>query len=990
MKKLISLAGGLCAALALNLATVPIQVASAQQAEEVEEIVVTGSRIRRNPLDEAAAITDIGKSDLEGTGLTNLGDQLRQLPLAGSAINSQFNVPGNSGFPQDGSGIGAGAVQLSVRNVGAKRTLVLVDGRRWIAGASASGVPSAVDLNTIPANVIERVEVLQDGASAIYGSDAIGGVVNIITRQDFEGFKIDAQAGSYLSDSDGESYEISGLWGGGNETTHLVFSASYADERGIETANRPRSAYPNPDATSCDIPDTFCSSFTPQARLIFGPNFALYRNGVLDPTCTADDPDCSGLDITLNDGVLNDGGANIPTFDPANPTADDYHNFGGPDRFNYNGPGRNFLRTPNERINFYVNARHDFSDQVTLFARASYTNRSSETKAAPEPLCLGPGCGNRINDNFFISAQNIYNPFNADLSPALGTLEFFARRPLESGGRLFFQDVNTYMITTGLEGEFEASGRSFYWDLVGGYGDNRGFQEKYNSHNSAKLQIAMGDPAVCDVTPNCVPFNFFGGQGPDGNGSITQEMLDYVTYTQRDFSEQTLKNYQFNIGGDVADLPAGTMGFAAGIEYRDHEGSYRPDPIAESGETAGIPAGSTAGGFDVTEYYAEISIPLLEGRAAADWLEVNLAARNSDYSTSGSKSTYKVSGLWRPIETLSLRSSFSTGIRAPGIGELFGGAAREDFTKLDPCADYTATQGSVNGGRDDAQPQAIQDSCLNNFGIQPGLTQPNPQLSAVSQGNAALTPEESDNWTAGFVYSPQWAEGLSWSEGMTLSIDYYNLVIDNAVQGRDPGDLVDACVATADPFFCDNVPRTVSGQIGLVNNQLDNIGGIDASGIDVLFSYASPETRAGSFGLTVNATYLNEYVERTKNPDGTESSTDRTGTHTDETFARAFPEWRAVTSVDWAKNRWSGALVFRWTDTMELAPDNNLDSVTFTDLRASYNPGFANDALTVTLGFNNVFDEDPPVCFPCTLVGFSTVSHDIPGRVGYLRVSYQQ
>ena len=207
---------GVASALVLSLSLAPADVAQAQEADELEEVIVTGSRIRRNPLNEPVAIMEIGAGDIERTGLTNLADALQQLPISGSAINSQFNVPGNSGFPQDGSGIGAGAAQLSIRNVSAKRTLVLVDGKRWIAGASASGVPGAVDLNTIPDNVIERVEVLQDGASAIYGSDAIGGVVNIITRQNYEGFRLDAQAGSYLSDNDGESYEFSGLWGGGN------------------------------------------------------------------------------------------------------------------------------------------------------------------------------------------------------------------------------------------------------------------------------------------------------------------------------------------------------------------------------------------------------------------------------------------------------------------------------------------------------------------------------------------------------------------------------------------------------------------------------------------------------------------------------------------------------------------------------------------------------------------------------------------------------
>ena len=969
MKTSIALAGA--SALVLGLAIAPADIARGQQAEAMEEVVVTGSRIRRNPLDEAVAIMEIGKGDIEQTGTTNLGDALQQLPITGSAVNSKFNVPGNSGFPQDGSGIGAGAVQLSIRNLSAKRTLVLVDGKRWIAGASASGVPNAVDLNTVPDNVIERVEILQDGASAIYGSDAIGGVVNIITRQNFEGFRLDAQAGSYIEDNDGESYEFSALWGGGNDTTHFVLSMGYRDERGVETWDRDRSKFPTPDATSCDAGG--CSSFTPQARLVFGPNIG---------------PDGGFQDITLNDGVLNDGGANIPQWDPNDPDGGaDFHAFSTADRFNFNGPGYNFLRTPNERVNVYANVRHELAPNVTLFARASYTNRTSETKAAPEPLCLGAGCGTRITDNFVISATNPYNFTGLDLSVANGNLEFFGRRPIESGGRLFFQDVNTYMISTGLEGEFQGAGRNFYWDLTAGYGDNRGFQEKYNSHNAARLQVAMGPIDVCNATPNCVPFNFFGGQGPDGTGSITEEMLNFVRYTQRDFSEQTLKNFAFNIGGDVLDLPAGTMGFAAGLEYRDHEGSFRPDPIAASGETAGIPSGATAGGFDVTEFYGELSIPLIADAALADLLEVNVAARSSDYSTSGSKETYKVSGLWRPIDQLSLRGSASSGFRAPGIGELFGGAAREDFTFLDPCADFTGILGSANGGRDTAQSAEIQANCAT-LGVNPGLAQTNPQLSALSIGNDQLKPEESDNITFGVVYSPAWSEGQAWSDGITLSVDYYSVEITDAVQGLSPGALIDACVETLDPAFCVNTPRTSSGQLDTVQNKLQNLGSIDASGYDIAFSYLSPETSFGTFTLNVDATHLAEYIETTNNPDGTQSENDLTGQAPDETFFRAFPEWRAVTSVGWSMNRFTGSLRFRWFDEMQ-NEGTKLDSAMFTDLRLSWNPSFADDSMTFTVGFNNVLDEDPPVCQNCGVIGFNPVVHDIPGRVGYVRVSYQ-
>lgn len=230
MQRIQTLTGGLVLALTNAL---PTSIVYAQEETLLEEVVITGSRIRRNPLNEPTAVMDISNEMLQKTGITNLGDILQDLPITGSAPNSQFNVPGNSGFPQDGAGIGAGAVELSLRNIGAKRTLILVDGKRWVAGSSASGVPSTVDLNTIPDNVVKRIEILQDGASAVYGSDAIGGVVNIITNADYEGFRLAMQTGEYLSDDDGASSTISALWGVGDDTTHIVMSLSYADEKAL-------------------------------------------------------------------------------------------------------------------------------------------------------------------------------------------------------------------------------------------------------------------------------------------------------------------------------------------------------------------------------------------------------------------------------------------------------------------------------------------------------------------------------------------------------------------------------------------------------------------------------------------------------------------------------------------------------------------------------------------------------------------------------------
>lgn len=943
---------------------------SAEAAAEAEETVtdqifVTGSRIASSPLTQRAPVVEVDKLDITRTGLTNLGAALQQLPSMGTAINSKFNVPGNSGFPQDGNGIGAGAVEISLRNLGSKRTLVLVDGKRWVPGASASGVPVAVDLNTLPASVIERIEVLQDGASAIYGSDAIGGVVNIITAKEFEGMRIDVQTGSYVSEGDGDATEVSGLWGGGDERTHVIFSGAYFNEGGVTTSSRAQSAFPTPFGTSCL--DGGCSSFTPQGRFVLGPNFDF-------------------LDITINDGALNDGGANKLAFDPNDPNGGaDFHAFTTADRFNFNGFGFNFLQTPNERVNLFSSVTHELTDHIRFVMKGVYTDRSSSTKAAPEPLCLGAGCGNRIAENIFISKDQIYNPFGVDLSVANGNLEFFGRRPLESGPRVFVQDVNTYFGTAGLEGEILTEDRSFSWDVSASYGDNRGFQQKFGSHNLAKLAVALGDPAVCAGTPNCVPFNFFGGQGPGGTGSITQEMLDFVGYVQRDYSQQTLLDVTGNITGDLFRMPnGGAVGFAAGMEYREQDGSFQPDPIAARGETAGIPSGPTAGGYNVSEFYSELNFPLLLGAKGAEYLELNVAGRYSDYSTFGGETTYKAGLLWKPIEELSLRGSVSTGIRGPGIGELFGGAAREDFTFLDPCADVLGMIGAANGGRDTPQPQNIIDNCAA-LGVPVDFAQRNPQLSAVSAGNENLVPETSDNYSFGVVYSP-FRTGRS---GWTVSLDFYDVTIDDAIQGRNPGDVIIACVDTLDPFFCDAVERSGSGLINLVDNQLQNIGGVEASGMDFSFRWSGNETRAGAFDVGFSATYLGKYDELTKNADGSLTRTERKGTITNETFQRAFPEWKALTTLDWTRDQWSGSVVGRYIHDMEQESGNTLASRFFVDMQIRYLLPMANQSTTLVLGANNVFDQDPAVCDSCGVIGMAPVVHDLPGTVLFGRLEWK-
>ena len=939
----------------------------AEAAEDgaIEEIIVTGSRIQRSPLDQSAPRLSVSRAELDDAGLTNLGAALQQLPVAGSAINTRFNLPGNHGFPQDGAGIGAGAAQISLRNLGAKRTLVLVDGRRWIPGASASGVPSAVDLNSLPSGVIERVEILQDGASAIYGSDAIGGVVNLITKQGFRGLQLSAQTGKYVAHGDGGASDLSALWGGAlqGRTTEFLLGAQFAEERPIFTSDRRQSAFPNPFGSSCE--DGGCSSYTPQGRFVLGPNLG-------------------NADLALNQGALNDGGDNLPAFDPEHPTSGDFHAFTSADRFNYNGDRYNFLQTPNRRLNFHAQMRHELSAALRFIGAATHARRRSTTKGAPEPLCLGNGCGNRFLNAVVIDADQPYNPFGADLSVANGNLVFMGRRPLESGPRLFRQKIETWFFSAKLEGEFSLGSRAFLWDLNASHGRNEGAQRKEGAHNGAKLAIALGDPAICAATPGCVPFNFFGGQGPDGGGSITQEMLDFVGFVQRDYSRQKLSDYAGNATADLLRLPAGPLAFAAGFEHRIQDGWYRPDPVAERGETAGIPASATRGDLRVTEFYAELQAPLLADLPGARRLELNLAGRRSDYSGIGAEHTHKLGLLWHPLEGLALRGALATGIRAPGIGELHGGTAREDFTFLDPCADVLGQLGAGNGGRDAPQPQSIIDNCAA-LGLPPDLAQRNPQLAAISVGNRSLRAETSESWMLGLVHRPAWGQD-GWFEALTLSFDYYSVEIDNAIQARAPADLIQACVETLNPASCQTVQRDGQGMVELVDNRLQNIGGIRASGMDLALRAQSWLGAAGQFRLTVNATRLNEYIERIRKPDGALASAEFAGKITAESFQRAFPKWRCTAKLDWRRGNWGAGLALRYVSRLVQPSGDFLESEAYLDIQVRWQ-ALRGGRLKAALGANDLLNNDPAICTACGFANMSLVAHDLPGVVGYLRMA---
>ena len=928
------------------------------QDDSVEEVVVTGSRIRQNPLDTRTPVMTMTAEDMKASGQVSLGEFLQRLPIAGSAINRNNNSSGNLGFPPDGAGIGAGAAEIDLRYLTSKRVLVLVDGKRWVRGSSASGVSGAVDLNTIPVNAIQRVEVLQDGASVIYGSDAIAGVVNIITNEQYEGLDVSAYYGAY-DEGDGESLEYAMSFGAEGDNSRVFVAASYTEQRSVSAADRDISTYPIAGV------EMGASSGTPQGR------FAFYepRNGD------------AWTSITLNDGVLNDGGANIPTYDPLNPNSGDFHSFTNDDRFNYQP--FNHLVTPNERVNLFMKGEFDFSDAVTLRLTAAFTNRKSQNQGAPEPLFAGPGGGGGAwMEAIVFHEDNRYNPFGIDIGPNEIQDGFVTRRPIEAGPRVFDQNVDTWHIAAMLDGELKFGDRDWYWDIHAAFAQNQANQRKHGAFSARNVHVAVGDPVVCAATPGCVEFNWFGGQGPNGEGSITQDMLDFVTFVQKDESQQELTNITANITGELFDMPAGPAGIALGFEYREEEGFFVPDSVVSRGETAGVPSSPTDGGFDVSELYGEIILPIFTG------FDISAAARFSDYDITGSNTVVKLGANWRPIDTLTVRANFSEGFRAPNIGELFNTGSRFDASITDPC---------------DADALLVDPSNAANcvtLGVPPGFQQLNPQISVSTGGNEDLTPEESEMWTLGLTWDG--SEVFSGLGGLTFEVNYYDITVDNAIQAPDAGDVLLQCVQTLNPLFCDNVTR-VGATVTRIDGILQNIGGIETNGIDWSLSFVTNEKDWGSIDVTWANTHLLDYTEFSEGPDGT-VSTSREGTELGSP-ERGYLEWRSTLTIGWSTADWRVSMINRYMDSLTerctgLVADfgfsnlcttpttNKIDATFYSDVQATWTPSNLNGRWSFQGGIQNLFDEDTPICYSCDLNSFDGTLHPIPGSFWYARVGY--
>ena len=883
---------------------------------------------------------------------------LARLSVSGSPLTTRFNSRGNFGFPADGGGVAAGASQVDLRHLGSKRVLVLVDGVRWVNGSSGSGVSGATDLNTIPASVAERVKVLRDGASAIYGSDAIAGVVNVITRRT-DGFVASVYGGGY--GTGGETSDIELSLGGERGATSASIHFSYTDQKRVSAADHALTRWPKPGTGV-----THGSTFTPQGRIIF------------------DDPNTGRfVNCALNDGVTG-----TPVYDPTDPCGpnDDYHPWTNADRFNYSP--YNLTLTPSRRAGAFARLEHHASDNLRIYARAFLNRRESINQAAPEPVWAGTLAeSGSVMDAIVIDAANPYNPFGFDVGP--GT--FVTRRPLESGPRVFRQDVATGYVAAGAQGEQTVLRRSLYWEANLVWSRNAADQTKHGAHNARKMLQALGPPDACSRIPGCVPLNLPGGQA-DGRGTITPEMLEWIGFVQRDSSEQTLKSFTFNVTGDLAELPAGPLAFAAGIERRSQNGSFDPDPVVSAGDTAGQPAQPTSGGFRVTEWYGEIEAPLVSGASGADLVDISGAIRYFDYNTFDSGTTGKIGMRWRPVPDLLLRATWAEGFRAPNIGELFGGLTRLDAVISDPCAGFPTT----NVG------QTVIDNCIA-AGVPAGgsYTQLGAQISVLTGGNELLEPETSESVTLALVWRPGWALDFDWIEDLRFELTHYDHEIDDAITGYDAQAMLDGCYRDRVDVFCQLIGRNDRGGIAGFRNTLFNVGAIRTNGWDFGITYAGPY----GWRLQWHGAYLAEYTELLKDTEG-ETQADR-----------GKPAWKSTLAFDWIRARWNASWTVRYihgmsercSDFLDGSPDsltnlglcsmpdhadntasrNRLASTTYHDVQASYPLPRANGDIVIALGANNLLDRDPPVSQSASINGYDASVYDIPGsRFVYFRVAY--
>lgn len=959
-------------------------VCAQEPAQSLEQIVVTGSRIARPDFDSASPIFSITADAFERRSDLSVDAVVSQLPQFAPYLGSTSNNPGNGG---------QGNVQL--RGLGATSTLVLLDGRRLVP-ANGNGV---VDVNIIPPSLLDSVEVVSGGASAVYGSDAIAGVVNFKLKEKFDGVSFDGGWGQTGRD-DGSQYNagITAGLGFADGRGKAYGYVGYAERDAVSQGERKFSAvtlnYFGPGLGSIGPQDSFrpggSAMFIAEGRTVNAPDQRpspdawneLFASYGLPP---------DRIPPLTNLGFNADG----TVFSTGNRTAGSVANFRGEqdpylanDRlYSYNYAPWNYLQLPLERVSAFGRASFEFGPAAEAYVQALYADYQADTALAPAtagPLFL-PRSNPYISEDYAFLLDSRADP-SADVR--------IFKRLVELGPRISSTRHDAYQVTLGVHGD-AFGGWSYDTYVQSGGHDSTESQ----SGNALRSKIHDLTYAPDGGVAACGGLNLF---GPD---SISDACADYISVdaTNRAAYDQAIA--EASLTGVALALPAGDLSLALGIMYKRDEFRYRPDPVGAvtlpiDGEVdiQGFSASKKITGSDHnTDVYVEALVPLLRGLTAVERLEAGLGYRHSQYASAGGVDAYKAELLYQPVSPLHVRSSFQHAVRAPSVFELYDPllpvsyAAEDDGFGgfFDPC-DARSTQ---RNGNDAARVEAL---CLAQ-GVSavalPGFEDSDGVHRGVVGGNPDLGPETADTLTIGFALR-------SWSDhpllsAMQVSVDWYRIEVEDAIAQLAATDYVPLCFDartnpdfSADYALCRLFSRdATTGEIAGLQDIRQNIVGFEVSGIDTQFDW-SADLGPGQLGVNLIASWMDEYI--VTKVQGLPSTDDvaRVGGF----LGASLPEWKLNLNVRYA---WGPVVVFgqwRYIDAMRdrLQPDYAVPSYEYFDVSGTYefDQGVL-AGLIVRAGVENLADQTPPLLPSQVAANTDPSQYDVLGRRYFVSASYR-
>lgn len=965
-----------CAGLMLGIAAgAYAPAASSQTASGDQRVEVTGSRILSTNAISPAPVQVLTSADIAASGAVNIQELLLKSPVFGTPSISRTN----SNFITSSVGVAT----IDLRNLGEDRTLVLVNGRRFVAGQSGS---ASIDLNTIPTDFIERVEVLTGGASSVYGSDAVGGVVNIILKRSISGVHLDASLGqSEKGDDKQKKFSVTFGANSGNAKSSLMGHFSVTEQGAVFSKDRAMSAIdgfsksvgggdPRFSSDPADIfvnVTPFYSSFAPQGRFFYGGgNRTLDANGNLIPFST-----------------------NGPAFDGVGATG-------------YNRNGIRTIAVPTKRLLFATNGEHKLSDTAALFFEGTYAATQTTARLEPYPVDSTGGTNpiyadrSNVPAEFMVNGIKVKNPYvpaalfalltdrNAD-----GLKDYnFSRRLSDVANRGNTANRDTFRVVSGLKGSF---GSTWTYDTYLGYGFTKEAQNGTGQVNAANFRYALevipdanGVPVCRDPVARasgCVPVNVFGAN------SITAAAAKYLHAPSSLNTKITQTIAGATVTGEPFNLSAGPVGTAFGVEYRKETSSDVADALTQLGLNLGNSRPVTEGSFDVKEIFGELRVPLLKNLPMVKSLDATLAARAGNYSTVGDTTSWTAGMDWAVNSTLRFRATSAVSTRAPNIGELFQGPNQTFPAGLvDPCVNVTA----VSTG-------AVSEACRKDPGVAANiaangkftLTQPDLQgISGFNQGNPKLGAERGKSTTLGVVVTPALGQGMG---NVALTADYYRIEIANAINLPGRQFQLAQCYG-GDAKFCKDITRRQAavgansiGALAIINAGVENTGGQYDEGVDLTANYAN-KLGSGRFNARLSYTYLMKAWIKTTPDAALDSSTGELGA--------ARNRWTLGLGYDqgpWGVKVSSTYIGASYLDDQFMVRSGypkeagKIAAKTYTDAQVTYSVGKAQ----LYFGINNLLDTKAPL-IPSGLPGNDTGTetdagtYDAIGRRYYAGIRY--